>query len=216
MGGLKPALLRLRAHNVLKFDMFPARITHPVTESSPPEIVDGEQAMTGASRNIFGLQIPSDSPVFLTVLSFHVLAALIAVVTGIIAMLSKKRPGHHPRFGTFYYWSLGVVCLSATALAAMRWSEDAYLFFLGAIALLAATLGRAARRGQWRGWVPTHISGMGCSYTIMVIAFYMDNGRNLPVWKELPSVAYWLIPIAVAAPLIVRALARYRGLSVQN
>lgn len=172
--------------------------------------------MTGASRNIVGLPIPSDSPVFLTVLIFHLLAALIAVLTGIVAMLSKKRPGRHPRFGKVYYWSLGVVCLTAAALAAMRWSEDAYLFLLGAAAFVAATLGRVARQKQWRGWVPTHISGMGCSYTVMLIAFYMDNGRNLPVWRDLPRASYWLIPTAVAVPLIVRALARYRGFAAEN
>lgn len=80
-------------------------------------------------RNILGFEIPSDSPVFLTVLSCHVLAALGSVATGIIAMLSPKRSGRHPGFGTIYYWCLAVVFLSATVLAAMRWSDDAYLFF---------------------------------------------------------------------------------------
>ena len=26
----------------------------------------------------------------------------------------------------------------------------------------------------------------------------MDNGKSLPLWKELPSIAYWLLPAAVA------------------
>jgi uncharacterized membrane protein len=147
--------------------------------------------------------------VFLTVLSFHVLAALGGVVTGIIAMLSQKHPGRHPRFGTLYYWCLSVVFLSATVLAAMRWSHDAYLFFLGVASFSAATVGRAARRGRWRGG-PIHISGMGLSYVVMLIAFYMDNGRSLPVWKEFP--AYWLIPSAVGVPLIVGAVLRYRNI----
>ncbi|MGB6821538.1 MAG: hypothetical protein WBE21_05635, partial [Candidatus Acidiferrales bacterium] len=121
-----------------------------------------------------------------------------------------------PKFGTIYYWCLTVVFMSATVLAAMRWSDDAYLFSLGAASFLAATVGRAARRGQWPGWVPIHISGMGLSYTIMLIAFYMDNGRNLPVWKGLPSATYWLIPSAVGVPLIVRAVVRYRNLAQGN
>jgi hypothetical protein len=54
----------------------------------------------------------------LAMLGFHVLAALVAVVTGIIAMLSAKHPGPHPRFGTFYYWCLSFVFLTATILAA--------------------------------------------------------------------------------------------------
>jgi len=70
--------------------------------------------------NIFGFNIPSDSPVFLTVLGFHVLAALVGVVTGIVAMMSQKRFGRHPKFGIIFYWCLGAVFLTATALAAMR------------------------------------------------------------------------------------------------
>jgi hypothetical protein len=162
------------------------------------------------ARNILGIEIPSDSGVFLTVLFFHVLAALVGMVTGIVAMLSLKRSGRHPRFGSLYYWCLAGVFLSASVLAAMRWSDDAYIFFLGLTSFSAATVGRAARRGRWHGWVLIHISGMGLSYTIMLIAFYLDNGRNLPVWRELPRATYWLIPSAVGLPLIVRAVLRYR------
>lgn len=95
---------------------------------------------------ILGIEVPSKSPFFLTVLAFHVLAALVCVVTGIVAMLSTKAAGRHPRFGTNYYWCLSVVFVTATILAAMRWSEDAYLFFLGAASFFGATLARAARR----------------------------------------------------------------------
>lgn len=172
--------------------------------------------MTVLSVNIFGFPIPSDAPAFLVVLGFHVLAGLVALATGIIAMLSKKRSGWHPRFGTFYYWCLGFLFLSASILAAMRWSEDAYLFFLGTASFVAATVGRAARRRRWRGWVPIHITGMGSSYTVMLIAFYMDNGKNLPVWKDLPSTLYWLIPSAVGGPLILWAVVRYRSIGGEN
>jgi hypothetical protein len=47
---------------------------------------------------------------------------------------------------------------------------------------------------------------MGLSYVFMLVAFYVDNGRQLPLWKDLPHFMYWLIPIAVGIPLIVRAL----------
>jgi len=42
-----------------------------------------------------------------------------------------------------YYWCLSCVLLTATILARMRWSEDAYLFFLGAASFSAATLADA-------------------------------------------------------------------------
>jgi hypothetical protein len=47
---------------------------------------------------------------------------------------------------------------------------------------------------------------MGASYALLLIAFYVDNGKNLPLWKELPASAYWLLPAAIGIPLIARAL----------
>ena len=52
---------------------------------------------------------------------------------------------------------------------------------------------------------------MGLSYILMLTAFYVDNGKNLPVWRDLPYLAYWVLPGAVGIPLIVNALARQRG-----
>jgi len=155
------------------------------------------------------IPLPSASPLFLAVLGVHVLAGLLAVVTGLVAMLSPKRAGRHPDWGTLYYWSLAVVFASMTALSAMRWAEDAHLFFLGVFSFAAATLGRTARRRQWPGWVRVHIPAMGLSYVLLATAFYVDNGPNLPLWRELPSLAYWVLPSAVGIPIIVHALCHH-------
>jgi hypothetical protein len=101
------------------------------------------------------------------------------------------------------------VFLTATGLAAMRWAEDYHLFIVGALALAAAYLGRQARRRRWRHWVRLHIAGMGSSYILLLTAFYVDNGKSLPLWKELPSIVYWLLPAAIGIPLIVRGLLRH-------
>ena len=50
------------------------------------------------------------------------------------------------------------------------------------------------------------MTGMSLSYVLMLIAFYVDNGKQLPVWKDLPHFMYWLLPLLVAAPLLIRAL----------
>src|SRR5690349_21723685 len=131
------------------------------------------------------------------------------VVSGMVAMLSRKGPGRHPTWGTAYYWCLSVVFVSACLLSALRWAEDDYLFFLGSLSFAAATFGRSAHRQRWPGWVRLHISGMGSSYILLLTAFYVDNGKSLPLWKELPSIAYWLLPGAVGLPLIVYALLRH-------
>ena len=51
---------------------------------------------------------------------------------------------------------------------------------------------------------------MGISYIAMLTAFYVDNGKNLPIWRDLPPVAYWLLPSAVGLPLIIWALGHDR------
>jgi hypothetical protein len=131
-------------------------------------------------------------------------------VAGAVAMLSPKRSGRHPTFGTIYYWNLVAVFVTATGLSVVRWAEDYHLFILGVLALAAATLGRTARRRRWSGWVKLHVTGMGMSYILLLTAFYVDNGKSLPLWRELPPVAYWLLPAVVGLPLIIRALVRYQ------
>ena len=140
----------------------------------------------------------------------HVLVGLVCVLAGAVAMLSPKRSGRHPTFGTIYYWGLVAVFVSATGLSAVRWAEDYHLFILGALAFAAAYFGRQARRQRWRNWARLHITGMGTSYVLLLTAFYVDNGKQLPVWKDLPHFAYWLLSLVVGIPLIVRAVVWHR------
>ena len=153
---------------------------------------------------VAGIVIPCDAPVFLTIVGLHILIALVCIVTGAVAMLSEKRLGRHPTAGTIYYWSLSVVFVSATALSVMRWAQDYHLFILGALSFIVATVGREARRRRWRNWVRLHITGMGSSYVLLIVAFYVDNGPNLPIWKILPPIVYWLLPSAIGGVLIAR------------
>ena len=73
------------------------------------------------------IPIPSTSPVFLTVVGLHFLVGLVCVVAGAIAMLSPKRMGRHPMFGTIYYWALVFVFVSAShRLSSTPWHDPAY------------------------------------------------------------------------------------------
>ena len=162
--------------------------------------------MTDGVTSIAGIEIPSTDPTFLAVAAVHILLGLTCTVVGIIAMLSQKRAGRHPRFGTIYFWCLVGVFVTMTSLAAVRWAEDYHLFVLGAMSFAAAYFGRQARRQRWRNWARLQLTGMGTSYVLLLIAFYVDNGKQLPVWKDLPHFAYWLLPPAVGIPLIFRAL----------
>src|SRR5436190_2176045 len=59
--------------------------------------------------------------------------------------------------------------------------------------------------------VTGHIAGMGIGYTAMITAFYVDNGPHLPLWDRLPVLAFWLLPAAIAAPIITRAIIRAKN-----
>ena len=62
--------------------------------------------VTAGTTIVAGIEVPSVSPPFLTIVAFHVTAGLVCVGAGIVAMLSEKRRGRHPTFGTIYYWFL--------------------------------------------------------------------------------------------------------------
>lgn len=166
--------------------------------------------MLDGSTTIAGIEVPSTDLVFLTVITvIHIPLGVVCVVVGALAMLSKKRRGRHSTFGTIYFWSLLALFGSATFLAIMRWTEDYHLFILGALSFASAGFGREAVRRHWRSWPRLHITGMGLSYIWLLVAFYVDNGKQLPVWRNLPAFTYWLLPFVVGMPIVVRALLRH-------
>lgn len=161
--------------------------------------------------NVGGIKVPSTSPIFLAIVGLHILLGLACVLTGAVAMLSSKRPGRHPNFGTIYFWCLSGAVALATGLSVVRWMRDYPLFVLGVLSFAAALVGRTARRQRWSGWIWWHITGMGVSYVLLLTAFYVDNGRSLPLWRDFPAISYWLLPTAIGGPLIGRALLRHRS-----
>ena len=162
------------------------------------------------SSRILGDQVGSTAPVFLAFLAVHVVGGITAVITGAIATLARKGSPRHIRAGRWYYRAITTVFATAAALAAMRWAQDYYLFILGAVAFTAATVGYLHRR-RHRPGDTGHIAGMGIAYTAMLTAFYVDNGPHLPLWDRLPALTFWLLPAAIAAPLIARAVRRSRS-----
>src|SRR5690348_7067806 len=158
------------------------------------------------STDIDGIIIPSADPVFLGVVAIHVGLGLVCVLSGIGAMLAAKGPGRHARFGTLYFYGMAGLFSTMAFLAAERWREDYHLFVLGALAFALVVVARqAARRGNLR----THMLCMGSSYIVMLTAFYVDNGKNLPVWRSLPEIAYWTVPALIGVPVILWAFRRH-------
>ncbi len=158
---------------------------------------------------VLGIPIPSTDPIFLAIVGVHVLLGLAAVIAGAVAMLSNKGRGRHSSWGTIYFWFQFGVFGTMSALSFMRWAENYHLFILGTVSFASACLGRLAAQRRWRQWARFHLTGMGTSYIFMLTAFYVDNGKNLPLWRELPQIAFWLLPSAIGIPVILHSLFRH-------
>ena len=166
----------------------------------------GENPLVENAIVIDGIPLPSAAPLFLALVGIHLAAGLIAVSAGAVAMLSRKQVGRHPQAGTVYYWALATIFFTMSILAISRWADDYDLFILGGLSFIAATIGRTARRKLWPSWARIHATGMGSSYILMMTAFYVDNGKNLPLWRELPQIAFWILPTLVGTPVILYVL----------
>jgi len=165
--------------------------------------------MTHIVTTIAGITVPSTDPLFLSIVALHVPLGLMAAVAGVVAMLSPKRLGRHPVWGTVYFWSLTGAFATASALSFIRWLADYPLFVLGALSWLAAWIGRRARRRRVQHWARLHIAAMGYSYVLLLTAFYVDNGKRLPLWRDLPVWSYWTLPAIIGTPIILWALFRH-------
>lgn len=165
--------------------------------------------MLPLAARVVGVDVPTTAPVFIAFVGVHIIAGLTSVVSGAVAALSPKGRGRHWVAGRIYFTGICVVVATATALAIMRWREDYIFFLIGLVAFGLALTGFLARERHWPGDT-THIIGMGGSYVAMLTAFYVDNGKHLPLWDKLPTVAFWLLPSAIGIPLIWRALRKYR------
>lgn len=142
-------------------------------------------------------------------MAVHIAIALAAVVVGIAAMFATKRRGRHSTFGSIYLWLLGAVFVTATVLSVMRWNRNRHLFVLGTLAFGFAILGKVFARAATVSSLRVHASAMGASYIVMLTAFYVDNGKNLPLWKGLPPITYWTVPALFGLPLIAWVLHRH-------
>jgi uncharacterized membrane protein len=136
--------------------------------------------------------------------SLHIPAGLVALLAGIVAMLSRKGEWWHRRAGDAYLIAIGALAATAAGLVSTRGTQFNHLLALAAVAVALAYGGYFMRRVN-QG---VHISGMGLSYVVMVTAFYVDNGPKLPFWNQLPDIVFWVGPVAIGLPIIIRALWR--------
>jgi hypothetical protein len=172
--------------------------------------------MNGHPISVSGIEIPSDAPFFLTLIAIHILAALSCVISGVIAMVSKKGSHCHIKAGSAYYYGLLIVFITVIVISVLRWKEDYHLFLLGLLSFGMAFTGRLAVKQKWNKWPVYHVCCMGFSYIVLITAFYVDNGKFLPIWRDFSPIIYWTLPAIVGLPIIVATLIRHPIMKLPN
>ena len=156
--------------------------------------------------DLFGVPIPSTDPVLLTFVIIHIAISLLAVVSGLIAMLSAKTSIRHKRNESNYFWSISFSFLTVIILSLMRWPHNVHLLTIGVLTFGLAFTGRKLARTKSNYWTRLHAICMGLSYVFLLTAFYVDNGKNLPFWKTFPVWFFYVFPSIVGIPIIVKVL----------
>ncbi|MDD4971244.1 MAG: hypothetical protein PHT07_17585 [Paludibacter sp.] len=160
----------------------------------------------GNSINFDGIIIPDNSPLFLAMIGIHVLAALICILSALLAIFTRKTDKRHPVYGKIYFWSLLVVFATSIVVSIIRWPLDNHLLGLGMLSFSFAFTGRMAQRYNWKYRMRWHLICMSLSFILLLTAFYVDNGKNLPLWKLLPEIYYWIIPGIIGIPVMLYVL----------
>ena len=144
---------------------------------------------------LFGILVPSDNKLFLTIGVIHILLGIICELSGFAAMICRKGSSVHTLSVKIYYWGLLFVFTTVIPLSIMRWPHNNHLLVMGILSFLFAYLGWRLARNPRPGWTCLHTIFMGSSYVVLLTAFYVDNGKNLPIWKknlhELCRLGHW-------------------------
>jgi hypothetical protein len=138
----------------------------------------------------------------------HIVAGTICLLCGAWAASARKRKGAHTVSGEIYHASYMVVFVTAVAMAIMKWSELAFLFYIALFSYGLALYGYLARKRQWSNWLKHHIGGMLGSYIGVITAVLVVNGHTVSAVTGIPYLLLWFLPTIVGTPLIRMVIAR--------
>jgi hypothetical protein len=161
------------------------------------------------TTDLFGIPIPSTDRIFIAGVVLHIFIAFVAVLSGLMAMFSDKSGKKHPVAGRVYFWTMLSSFLTIIFLAAMRWPHNIHLLLIGTFAFAFTFLGRMLAKSHTRNGTRLHTICMGLSYVLLLTGFYVDNGKNLPFWRQFPQWFFWIFPAMIGIPIIVIVLKRH-------
>jgi hypothetical protein len=156
--------------------------------------------------DLFGIPVPSTDPVFLGFVVVHIAISLVAVVSGLMAMLVAKTSLRHKRSGSIYFWAISFSFLTIIILSLMRWPHNVHLLTIGVLTFCLTFSGRKLARKKYKHWTRIHTVCMGFSYVLLLTGFYVDNGKNLPFWRMFPAWFFYVFPSVIGIPIIIKVL----------
>lgn len=146
---------------------------------------------------------------FVFLLSLHILFGSICLLTGLVAMIARKKRGNHTKWGEVYHASYVGVAITAVILALMRWDQIAYLFYVAIFSYALAFYGYIAKKKKWKDWLQHHIRGMCGSYIGAVTALLVNVGPRTFLHSLYPSILNWFLPTLIGSPLIYMVGQKY-------
>lgn len=159
-----------------------------------------------SGTELFGIPLPSNDRTFVLFVLIHILISLIAVISGVVAMLKDKKLKGHSTFGRVYYWSICLAFVTVILLSIMRWPFNNHLLAIGIATACLVYIGRRAANFKQKNWPRLHTICMGGSYILLMTGFYVDNGRHLPFWNQFPQWFFWIFPAMIGIPIIIFVL----------
>ncbi|PLS15425.1 DUF2306 domain-containing protein [Bacillus sp. M6-12] len=147
---------------------------------------------------------------FLLFLVIHILAGTVCLITGLVAIRSKKKQGNHTKYGEIYHYSYFIIFLTAIVMAIWHWNESAYLFYIALFSYGLALFGYLARKFKWKNWLGSHIGGMLGSYIGVITAVLVVNQSKIPLLQEVPSLIVWLLPTIIGTPIVKKIGDNYK------
>jgi hypothetical protein len=147
---------------------------------------------------------------FSWLLALHIAAGCLCLLSGAIAILSKKRRGRHTIAGELYHGGFVAILVTSVTMAILHWSTSAYLFYIGIFSYSLAAVGYFARKRRIRGWLGVHIGGMLGSYIAIITAVLVVNAPHTPLLSGIPILWLWFAPTIVGTPLIFLVGRKYK------
>ena len=161
------------------------------------------------TTDLFGIPVPSTDRVFLGFVIVHILISIVAVLSGLMAMLFDKGERSHRHYGRIYFWSVLSSFPTVVILSVMRWPHNNHLLLIGVFALTFVFTGYRLAKAHPPNWHRLHTLFLGSSYILLLTGFYVDNGKHLPFWKLFPQWFFWVFPASVGIPIILYVLKKH-------